>query len=69
METNRLLPLIGIGLMLVAVEIGAVLLAPLMAAAGITAFDDPASPANPAPRSTSSPTRTGCARSASGNAC
>ncbi len=47
MDTNRLLPLIGIGLMLVAVEIGAVLLAPLMAAAGITAFDDPASPANP----------------------
>ncbi len=47
METNRLLPLIGIGVMLVAVEFGGVLLAPLMAAAGIAAFDDPASPANP----------------------
>lgn len=47
METNRLLPLIGIGVMLVAVELGGVLLAPLMRAAGILAFEDPYSPANP----------------------
>jgi presenilin-like A22 family membrane protease len=47
METNRLLPLIGIGVMLIAVEFGGVLLAPLMHAAGITAFEDPSSPANP----------------------
>ncbi len=47
METNRLLPLIGIGVMLVAVELGGVLLAPLMRAAGISAFEDPSSPANP----------------------
>ena len=47
MDTNRLLPLIAIGVMLVAVEVGAVLLAPLMSAAGIAAFEDPASPANP----------------------
>jgi presenilin-like A22 family membrane protease len=47
MERNRLLPLIGIGVMLVAVEFGGVLLAPLMHAAGITAFEDPSSPANP----------------------
>ncbi len=47
METNRLLPLLGIAVMLVAVEIGGVLLAPLMRAAGIAAFEDPSSPANP----------------------
>jgi presenilin-like A22 family membrane protease len=47
METRRLLPLIGIGIMLVAVELGGVLLAPLMRAAGIAAFEDPSSPANP----------------------
>ena len=47
MDTNRLLPLIGIGVMLVVVELGGVLLAPLMRAAGISAFEDPSSPANP----------------------
>jgi presenilin-like A22 family membrane protease len=47
MDTSRLLPLIGIGVMLVAVELGGVLLAPLMLAAGIAAFEDPSSPANP----------------------
>jgi len=47
METNRLLPRIGIGAMLVAVEIGGVLLAPLMQSAGIAAFEDPSSAANP----------------------
>jgi presenilin-like A22 family membrane protease len=47
METNRLLPLLGIAVMLVVVELGGVLLAPLMRAAGIVAFEDPSSPANP----------------------
>lgn len=47
METNRLLPLIGIGAMLVAVELGGTLFAPLMRAAGVEAFEDPSSPANP----------------------
>jgi len=47
MKTNRLLPLVGIGVMLVVVELGAALFGPLMHRAGIVAFEDPSSTANP----------------------
>ncbi len=47
MEQARLLPLITIPAMLVVVEIAALLLSLPMQAAGITAFEDPESVANP----------------------
>jgi len=47
MEQTRLLPLITIPAMLVVVEIAALLLSLPMQAAGITAFEDPESVANP----------------------
>ena len=47
MEQSRLLPLLTIPVMLVIVELGALLLSLPMQSAGITAFEDPESVANP----------------------
>ncbi|HOV67389.1 MAG TPA: presenilin family intramembrane aspartyl protease PSH [Methanoregulaceae archaeon] len=47
MERSRLLPLAGIVVMLVVAELGAALFGPLMQRAGIVAFEEPGSAANP----------------------
>ena len=47
METKNLLPFIAMSLLLLAVEIGALLLSYPVQASGIVAFDDPESMANP----------------------
>jgi len=47
MELKQLIPLLGMLVMMVLVEIGALLLSLPMKAAGITAFEDPASVLNP----------------------
>jgi presenilin-like A22 family membrane protease len=47
MKLTNLIPFIGILLMLLIVEAGAVLFAPLMKSAGITAFEDPTSLTDP----------------------
>jgi presenilin-like A22 family membrane protease len=47
MELKQLIPLSGMLVMMVLVEIGAILLSLPMKAAGITAFEDPASVFNP----------------------
>jgi presenilin-like A22 family membrane protease len=47
MELNRLVPLLGMPLMLIAVQVGAILLALPLQTAGIRAFENPESPANP----------------------
>ncbi len=47
MKRSQLLPLMGIIVMLILAELGAVLLGPLMHRAGIVAFEDPGSAANP----------------------
>lgn len=47
MKKSRLLPFMGIVVMLVVAELGAVLLGPLMHRAGIVAFEEPGSALNP----------------------
>jgi presenilin-like A22 family membrane protease len=47
MELNRLVPLLGMPLMLIAVQVGAILLALPLQTAGVRAFENPESPANP----------------------
>ncbi len=47
MKKSRFLPFAGIVVMLVVAELGAVLIGPLMHQAGIVAFEDPGSAANP----------------------
>jgi presenilin-like A22 family membrane protease len=47
MDLNRIIPFLVMPLLLIIVEIGALALSPLMQAAGISAFEDPTSVANP----------------------
>jgi presenilin-like A22 family membrane protease len=47
LDTKNLIPFLAMPLLLLAVEAGALLLALPVQASGITAFDDPASVANP----------------------
>ena len=47
MDKKSIIPFLAMPLMLIVVEIGALALSPLMQAAGISAFEDPTSVANP----------------------
>jgi presenilin-like A22 family membrane protease len=47
MDIRNCAPFIGMPLMLLLVQVGAILLSPRMQEAGVAAFDDPSSPANP----------------------
>lgn len=47
MEIRDIIPLMGMPLMLIAVQIGAILISPTVQEAGYTAFEDPSSVANP----------------------
>jgi presenilin-like A22 family membrane protease len=47
MDKKSIIPFLSIPLLLIVVEIGALALSPLMQAAGISAFEDPTSVANP----------------------
>jgi presenilin-like A22 family membrane protease len=47
MEVRDIIPLMGMPLMLIAVQIGAILISPTVQEAGYTAFEDPSSIANP----------------------
>jgi presenilin-like A22 family membrane protease len=47
MDSRKIAPFIGMGILMVAVQLIALLLAPLMLGAGYAAFEDPGSTANP----------------------